>query len=44
MTVRLPGFDYRRIPVEGVIINCAIHFVPEEPPALVIAALHDFLD
>ena len=59
--VRLPGFEYRRIDVEGVTINCAVagsgppllllhaalptgHFLPEEAPDLVTAALRDFLE
>jgi hypothetical protein len=54
--VRLPGFEYRRIDVEGVTISCAVagsgpplllptgHFLPEEAPDLVTAALRDFLE
>ena len=72
--VRLPGFEYRRVNVEGVTINCAIagsgppllllhgypenhlmwrhvapalaagHFLPEEAPDLVTAALRDFFN
>jgi hypothetical protein len=68
--VRLPGFEYRRIDVEGITINCAVagrgyeplsawqqyatnvrgaalptgHFLPEEAPDLVTAALRDFLN
>jgi haloacetate dehalogenase len=77
--VRLPGFEYRRMDVVGVTINCAIagsgppllflhggyeplsvwpryatdvrgaalptgHFLPEEAPDLVTAALRDFFN
>ena len=33
--VRVPGFEYRRMPTG--------HFLPEEAPALVIEALRDFI-
>ena len=47
--LRLPGFEYRRMDVEGVMVNHGAalptgHFLPEEAPDLVTACLRDFLE